>query len=47
MKNRLGTGLYGLPRQQEIVVTVTTANIKALHAVLKPKHSHVITIYIN
>jgi len=34
-KVRLSIGLYCLPRMQEIVVTVATANIMGPHAVLK------------
>ena len=36
-KDRVSTGPYHLPRQQEIVVTVTTANIMAPHVVPKQK----------
>jgi hypothetical protein len=48
-KDILSTGSYHLPRLQEIVVPVVTANIMAPHAVpkqkLKQNHSLGIAIY--
>jgi hypothetical protein len=37
MKARLSTGMYCLPRLQEIVVPVVIANIMAVHDIPKPK----------
>ncbi len=49
-KDRLNTGLYRLPKLQEIVVPVATAKIMAPHVVSnqksKQKHSHDIAIYL-